>query len=97
MSAGTKLIDIKEELESLAPYLEGSTQGEAVKFCIRILGERWEVGQQRDRLAEALDTLTAVIGLTPIKGNKEALQEAFDQARAVLAEVEGKGAYEHGN
>ena len=34
-----------------------------------------------DRLAEALDTLTSVIGLTPIKGNLEALQEAFDQAR----------------
>ena len=37
------------------------------------------------RLADALDTLTLVVGLTPIAGNKEALQEAVDIARAALA------------
>lgn len=41
-----------------------------------------------DRLAESLDTLTSVIGLTPIKGNLEALQEAFNQARQSLAAYE---------
>jgi hypothetical protein len=37
-----------------------------------------------ERLRDALDTLTAVVGLTPIAGNKEALQEAFDLARKAL-------------
>jgi len=42
------------------------------------------------RLEEALDTLTCVIGLTPIKGNLAALQEAFDMARTVLKAKEAK-------
>jgi hypothetical protein len=42
------------------------------------------------RLEEALETLTCVIGLTPIKGNLAALQEAFDMARAVLKAKEAK-------
>ena len=42
------------------------------------------------RLEEALDTLIYVIGLTPIKGNLAALQEAFDMARAVLKAKEAK-------
>ncbi len=42
------------------------------------------------RLEEALDTLTCVIGLTPIKGNLAALQEAFDMARTVLKAKEDK-------
>jgi chromosome segregation ATPase len=37
-----------------------------------------------ERLRDALDTLTLVVGLTPIAGNKEALQEAFDFARKAL-------------
>jgi hypothetical protein len=39
-------------------------------------------------LLEALDTLTAVVGLTPVAGNKVALQEAFDLARAAIARAE---------
>jgi hypothetical protein len=39
-------------------------------------------------LLEALATLTAVVGLTPIAGNKAALQEAFDLARAAIAKAE---------
>ena len=42
-------------------------------------------------VVEALDTLTLVVGLTPIAGNKEALQEALDQARTALAKLEGGG------
>jgi hypothetical protein len=41
-------------------------------------------------LLEALDTLTHVIGLTPIAGNKQALQEAFDAAAAAIAKAEGR-------
>jgi len=41
-----------------------------------------------ERLTEALDTLTAVIGLTPIAGNRDALQEAFDLARKALKPTE---------
>ena len=42
-------------------------------------------------LREALDTLTLVIGLTPIAGNREALQEAVDLARAALLKQESEG------
>jgi hypothetical protein len=42
------------------------------------------------RLEEALDCLTLVVGLTPIAGNKDALQEAFDLARAALKAKEAK-------
>jgi hypothetical protein len=41
-------------------------------------------------LYEALDTLTLVVGLTPIAGNKAALQEAFDVARAALKKARGE-------
>lgn len=43
---------------------------------------------EKKMLREALDTLTLIIGLTPILGNKEALQEAFDLARKTLKEKE---------
>jgi len=42
------------------------------------------------RLEEALDTLTLVVGLTPIRGNLAALQEAMDESRAVLKAKEAK-------
>ena len=42
------------------------------------------------RLEEALDTLTLVVGLTPIAGNKDALQEAMDIARSELKAKEAK-------
>lgn len=42
------------------------------------------------RLEEALDTITAVIGLTPILGNKKALQEALDASLSVLRGKEPK-------
>ena len=41
-------------------------------------------------LLEALQTLNLVIGLTPIAGNKDALQEACDIARAAIAKAEGR-------
>lgn len=41
-------------------------------------------------LLEALSCLTAVVGLTPIKGNLEALQEAYDMARAAIAKAKGE-------
>jgi len=41
-------------------------------------------------LCEALDTLTLVVGLTPIAGNKAALQEAVDVARAALKKARGE-------
>ena len=37
-----------------------------------------------ERLRDALDTLTLVVGLTPVAGNKSALQEAYDLARKAL-------------
>jgi hypothetical protein len=41
-------------------------------------------------MLEALETLTAVIGLTPIVANKAAVQEAFNQARAALEAAKGE-------
>jgi hypothetical protein len=41
-------------------------------------------------MLEALETLTAVIGLTPIVANKAAVQEAFNQARAAIAAAKGE-------
>lgn len=41
-------------------------------------------------LLEALQTLNLVIGLTPIAGNKDALQEACDIASAAIAKAEGR-------
>lgn len=73
----------------------GKTLGEAIDLATRIARlpalerELAEAREQRDRLAEALDTLTLVVGLTPIAGNKEALQEAMDAARSALAAVKG--------
>ena len=52
--------------------------------------DKAELLKRIKRLEEALDTLTCVIGLTPIKGNLAALQEAFDMARAVLKAKEAK-------
>ena len=47
-------------------------------------------GERIKRLEEALDTLTLVVGLTPIRGNLAALQEAMDQSRSVLKAKEDK-------
>jgi len=44
--------------------------------------------KERDEARDALDCLLTVIGLTPIAGNKEALQEAFDQSLAILRKQE---------
>ena len=40
--------------------------------------------RERDEALETLHCLLAVIGLTPIAGNKQALQEAVDLGFAVL-------------
>ena len=47
-------------------------------------------GDRINRLEEALDCLTLVVGLTPFAGNKDALQEAVDLARAALRVKEAK-------
>ena len=41
-------------------------------------------------LLEALERLNLVIGLTPIKGNLEAVQDACDIARAAIAKAKGE-------
>ena len=45
---------------------------------------QFECNERIRRLEEALDTLTLVVGLTPIAGNKDALQEAMNIARSEL-------------
>ena len=52
---------------------------------LRECEQKLEAANDRiNRLEEVLDTLTLVVGLTPIAGNKDALQEAFDMARSEL-------------
>jgi hypothetical protein len=48
------------------------------------------IAAQRDNLLEALEVLTLAIGLTPIAGNKDALQESFDIARAAITKAKGE-------
>ena len=57
-----------------------AAQAEALK----LQEENAKLQERVRRLEEALDTLTLVVGLTPIAGNKEALQEAVDIARGEL-------------
>lgn len=49
-----------------------------------------ELQERIKRLEEALKCLTLVVGLTPIAGNKNALQEAMDIAIAELQAKEDK-------
>jgi hypothetical protein len=53
-------------------------------FARQLERELTEKTNEVEMLREALDTLTAVVGLTPVLGNKEALQEAFDHARKAI-------------
>jgi len=54
------------------------------------IGDVREYQDRIKRLEEALDTLTLVVGLTPIRGNLAALQEAMDESRAVLKAKEAQ-------
>lgn len=45
--------------------------------------------RERDEAVSALDALLHVVGLTPIAGNKAALQEAFDQGILVVRKLKG--------
>ena len=63
----------------------GFPSGENTDNC-----ERCGLIKQIQELSEALDTLTLVVGLTPVAGNKAALQEAFDVARAALKKARGE-------
>ena len=55
-----------------------------------LLKENRQLKDRIKRLEEALDCLTLVVGLTPFAGNKDALQEAVDLARAALRAKEAK-------
>ena len=77
--------DIERELNAANIEIE-----EKRKDIVYLATEKAKLEERIKRLEEALDTLTCVIGLTPIKGNLAALQEAFDMARAVLKAKEAK-------
>ena len=52
-------------------------------------GRMVELQAANREFAEALEALTLVVGLTPVAGNKEAMQDAMDSARAILAKHKG--------
>ena len=56
----------------------------SVDFARTLESELNATNERINRLEEVLNTLTLVVGLTPIAGNKVALQEAFDMARSEL-------------
>ena len=76
---------IVRELNRLNDEIE-----EKRKDIVYLATEKAKLEERIKRLEEALDMLTCVIGLTPIKGNLAALQEAFDMAHAVLKAKENK-------
>lgn len=82
------MIDIKEELESLMPVLQGSTQGAAVAFCIRILGERWEAVQLLQRSLAALRALYDEQNEPPLIRRESEWRAAMALALDVLQEEE---------
>lgn len=65
------------------------TDAAANESIVRVYETSQRLERERGALLDSLDTLTLVIGLTPVKGNLEALQEAVDRARATIALVKG--------
>jgi hypothetical protein len=61
---------------------------EEIADAPRLYDENKRLREANAELLEALDTLAVVVGLTPVAGNKAALQEAFDLARAAIAKAE---------
>ena len=55
-----------------------------LKAAVEALDSQGAVMDSAKSLYSALDNLCAVVGLTPISGNKETLQDAFDQAIEAL-------------
>lgn len=69
---------------------EARNTGEAFSaLAWRLEKERNDARKERDEARDALDCLLAVIGLTPIVGNKDALQQAVYQGLVVLRKLEG--------
>jgi hypothetical protein len=77
----------RDEARAERDILRLDAQSEA-EHHDRMVGELEKVYKERDEAREALDCLLAVIGLTPIAGNKKALQEAVDQCLVVLRKQE---------
>ena len=75
-----------QNVESYGGYLVAeSVPPEAMPLILRAP----QLEAENRGLVEALDTLTLVVGLTPLAGNKEAMQEAINSARAVIAKHKG--------
>lgn len=60
------------------------------KDIVYLATEKSKLEERIERLEEALKCLILVVGLTPIAGNKNALQEAMDIAIAELQAKEAK-------
>ena len=86
LSAALRNVDEQSELLRLCK----EENEEKRKDIVWTMGERAKLMDRIKRLEEALDTLTLVVGLTPIRGNLAALQEAMDQSRSVLKAKEAK-------
>lgn len=86
--------ELKERIKRMEEMYEGVIGEKPELLGSNVMGllkRELNFAQNRiKRLEEALDTLTLVVGLTPIVGNKDALQEAMDMARAELKAKEAK-------
>ena len=81
---------LTEILDAFGYVHQGNCPQRWVNHSRELERELNAANQRIKRLEEALDTLICVIGLTPIKSNREAFQEAFDIARTVLKAKEAK-------
>ena len=74
-----------DRLKKLERELDFAMTNESIET-----NENHKLRQRIKRLEEALDCLTLVVGLTPIAGGSDVLQEAVDLARAALIAKEAK-------
>ncbi len=85
----TKLSNYHADSENVNAYggylIAESVPPEAMPLILRAP----QLEAENRELAEVLDSLTLVVGLTPLAGNKEAMQQAMNAARAVLAKHKG--------
>ena len=79
-------------LGACSSMAKGEQRANAARIveCVNACAGIESPGEAIREAREALDTLTLVIGLTPLKGNLEAVQESVDSARKALAKLKGE-------
>ena len=80
----------KAEVERLRSTIQSFILVSPIELAeLKVIAATWMARAEKaeaevERLREALDTLTLIVGLTPVAGNKSAMQEAYNLARKAL-------------